>query len=183
MCYFRVCSRKIQYQQNDSGEKTRMFMHHNEKLCKIPVFTYSLVCSNYCIFQKSYIPDREGALIRSLAGLPILCAIHSQIRPFTTGLPGLYSLTASAPGLHSLTTGSPGLHSLTTGSPNCYSCPVSSVASASHNFAKYVQHDDSIIAAARAVSSFDRSSRHEISCSAKAAADFASRSFSEAQAS
>lgn len=173
MCYFRVCSRKIQYQQNDSGEKMCMFIHHNEKLCKILVFTCSLVCSNYCIFQKSYIPDREGALIRSLAGLPILCAIHSQIRPFTTGLPGLYSLTASAPGLHSLTTGS----------PNCYSCPASSVASASHSFAKYVQHDDSIIAAARAASSFDRSSRHEISCSAKAAADFASRSFSEAQAS
>lgn len=168
-------------------------MHHNEKLCKILVFTCSLVCSNYCIFQKSYIPDRKGALIRSLAGLSILCASHSQIRPFTTGLPGLYSLTASAPSLHSLTTGSPGLHSLTastpglhfltTGTPNCYSCPASSVASASHSFAKYVQHDDSIIAAARAASSFDRSSRHEISCSAKAAAAFASRSFSEAQAS
>lgn len=83
MCYFRVCSRKIQYQQNDSGEKMCMFIHHNEKLCKILVFTCSLVCSNYCIFQKSYIPDRKGALIRSLAGLPILCASHSLACPFS----------------------------------------------------------------------------------------------------
>lgn len=54
---FKVCSKEIQYQQNSSDKKTHIFIQFNENLYKNPVFTGSLVCINYCIFKKSYIPD------------------------------------------------------------------------------------------------------------------------------
>lgn len=56
LCHFMVGFGKIQYQHNDFGEKMRMFIQYSESSYEIPVFACSLVCINYCIFKKSYIP-------------------------------------------------------------------------------------------------------------------------------